>query len=56
MHGLVFYANVALAYQNIFFPKNISNTWFSLMRVFIAWLNLDFGFKTCFVEGRYYFT
>ena len=21
------------------------------MRVFIAWLNLDFGFKTCFVEG-----
>ena len=21
------------------------------MRVFIAWLNLDFGFKTCFVKG-----
>ena len=51
INGLVFYANVAWAYQNIFFPKNISNTWFSLMRVFIAWLNLDFGIKTCFVDG-----
>ena len=51
INGLVFYANVIWAYQNVFFPKNISNTWFSLMRVFIAWLNLDFGIEICFVEG-----
>ena len=51
INGLVFYANVIWAYQDVFFPNNISNSWFSLMRVFIAWLNLDFGIKTCFVEG-----
>ena len=51
INGLVFYTNIVWAYQNIFFPKNISNTWFLLMRVFIAWLNLDFGIKTCFVDG-----
>ena len=38
INGLVFYANIVWAYQDIFFPQNISNTCFSLMRVFIAWL------------------
>lgn len=33
------------------FPKRANNRWFLFMRVFIAWLNLDFGIKTCFIKG-----
>ena len=51
INGLIFYANIVWAYQDVLFPKKANSLWFFIMRVFIAWLNLDFGFKICFVKG-----
>ena len=45
LNGLIFYANIVDANRDIFFPQN---RW---LRVFISWLNLDFGFSTCFYSG-----
>ena len=45
--GLIFYANIVGANQSIFFPSGSTNP----LAVFIAWLNLDFGIKTCFYDG-----
>ena len=45
LSGLVFYANIVGANHIIFFPAN------TLLSVFIAWLNLDFGIETCFYNG-----
>lgn len=50
-NGLIFYANIVWAYQDVLFPKRANSHWFLFMRVFIAWLNLDFGIKTCFIKG-----
>ena len=47
LNGLIFYANVAKASEYIFFPRRQTNP----LTVFIAWLNLDLGVETCFVEG-----
>ena len=46
-HGLIFYANIFAANRAIFFPHDETK----LLTVFIAWLNLDFGFETCFYDG-----
>ena len=46
-HGLIFYANIFAANRAIFFPYDDTK----LLTVFIAWLNLDFGFETCFYDG-----
>ena len=52
INGLTFYANIVWTYQSILFPKHAdSNLLFTLLRVFIAWLNLDFGIQMCFVKG-----
>ena len=40
--SLIFYANIVQANQTIFFPPGDTN----VLTVFIAWLNLDFGFQT----------
>ena len=49
VNGLIFYANVIWAYQNIFFSgATVGKAWF--LQIFIAWLNLDFGFEMCFVK------
>ena len=45
LSGLVFYANIVGVNQTIFLPAD------SLLSVFIAWLNLDFGIATCFYNG-----
>ena len=45
LSGLVLYANIVGANRTIFLPTN------SLLSVFIAWLNLDFGIETCFYNG-----
>ena len=45
LSGLVFYANIVGANHIIFMPAN------TLLSVFIAWLNLDFGIETCFYNG-----
>ena len=45
LNGLIFYANIVDANRDIFVPQA------GWMRVFISWLNLDFGFSTCFYSG-----
>ena len=45
--GLVLYANIIAANQDVFLPFNKTNVFI----VFISWLNLDFGFETCFYDG-----
>lgn len=49
--GLLFYANIVHTNIKFFFPgdSGISNA--NLLRIFIAWLNLDFGFEVCFYTG-----
>jgi len=47
INGLIFYANIVGANQTIFFPPGETN----VLTVFIAWLNLDFGFQSCFFKG-----
>ena len=46
-NGLIFYANIFAANRAIFFPHDDTK----ILTVFIAWLNLDFGFETCFYDG-----
>ncbi len=57
INGLILYANIIWINQGIFFPvlneqtdKNLPNFYYFL-RVFVAWLNLDFGIETCFIKG-----
>ena len=47
LSGLVFYANIVGANSAIFLPRESTN----LLLLFISWLNLDFGFETCFYDG-----
>ena len=47
INGLIFYANIIQINKEIFFPPNHYN----FTTVFIAWLNLDLGIRTCFYEG-----
>ena len=47
LSGLVFYANIVGVNRTTFLPVE-SN---SLLSVFIAWLNLDFGIEICFYNG-----
>lgn len=57
INGLLFYANIVWIYQNILFPSLETLTNGPNQRVvhtleaFIAWLNLDFGIETCFIQG-----
>ena len=55
INGLVFYANIVAVNSAIFFQPQITNVPTGLManvlRVFIAWLNLDLGIQTCFYNG-----
>ena len=50
INGLIFYANIIWAYEDILFQPNTSNV-LILLKSFIAWLNLDFGIQTCFSKG-----
>ena len=50
INGLIFYANIVWAYKGILFPSEHHYIRLPL-RIFIAWLNLDFGIETCFVVG-----
>ena len=52
INGLIFYANIVWAYQDLLFTQQIKiNKFFSFLKTFVAWLNLDFGIQTCFVNG-----
>ena len=59
INGLIFYANVVWAYESLFLPdgtrdcgsdERFIRSYQYFFKVFIAWLNLDFGIETCFAE------
>ena len=47
LNGIIFYANIVGATSSTLFPYSTQN----FLTVFIAWLNLDIGFDTCFFKG-----
>ena len=49
INGLIFYANIVWMYQSILFPAKMHGKLF-FFKIFIAWLNLDFGIETCFIK------
>ena len=56
INGLLFYANVVWICQHVLFPsgKAATDTAYTavyVFKVFIAWLNLDFGIESCFIKG-----
>ena len=55
INGLIFYANIVWAYQSITLIRrcndNQVNNCLSFLYVFPAWINLDFGIETCFIQG-----
>ena len=52
INGLVFYANIVWIYQSLFFPEEQKlNPFLVFLKMFIAWINLDFGIETCLVNG-----
>ena len=48
INGLLFYANILTDNKATFFPPAAAE---SFPSVFIAWLDLDFGIKSCFYDG-----
>lgn len=50
MNGLIFYANIVQIYGFYVFQKNKIYI-APFLKIFIAWLNLDFGIETCFYSG-----
>lgn len=52
INGLIFYANVVWANKTILFPTiDALHPVQHFFYTFIAWLNLDLGIETCFVDG-----
>ena len=47
INGLIFYANIIKPSEYIFLPQRNTNP----LTLFISWLNLDLGIKTCFFNG-----
>ena len=51
INGLIFYANIIWTNQSVLFPpQNQANSLLQFLKVFIAWLNLDLGIETCFIQ------
>ena len=46
INGLIFYANIIANNSATFFTPQTN-----VLTVFIAWLNLDLGIETCFIDG-----
>ena len=51
INGLIFYANIIIVNQSVYFPSGDTNVVLDILRVFVAWLNLDLGVETCFYDG-----
>ena len=49
--GLIFYANIVQDYSIALFSKYPFPGLTPVLQVFLAWLNLDFGIRSCFYEG-----
>ena len=47
LNGIIFYANIVAAHNSLLLPFSQPNS----ITIFIAWLNLDFGFNACIIEG-----
>ena len=51
INGLIFYANIVWTYQSVFFSQEQNmNSVLLFLKVFIAWINLDFGIEICFID------
>ena len=50
INGVIFYANIIWIYEAVLFPQEYAHS-LQFFRIFIAWLNLDFGIEVCFIEG-----
>ena len=51
INGLIFYANIIWANQSLLFsPQDQTSSLLQFLKVFIAWLNLDLGIETCFIQ------
>jgi hypothetical protein len=46
INSIILYANIVQANKSQFFPTSTN-----ILTVFIAWMNLDLGFHTCFYNG-----
>ena len=51
INGLIFYANIIWTYQRVFFEPVELNVVMAILKTIIAWVNLDLGIETCFVNG-----
>ena len=52
INGLILYANIVWANKSILFPATETpHPVQQVLQTFIAWLNLDLGIETCFIEG-----
>ena len=53
INGLIFYANIVWTYKDIVFTQIGSENVVIILflKTFIAWVNLDFGIETCFIQG-----
>ena len=47
MNSLILYANIIQANKDMFLKVNKVN----ILTIFLSWMNLDFGFVTCFYNG-----
>ena len=51
INGLILYANIIWANQSILFPPQPqTRPILQFLKTFIAWLNLDLGIETCFIQ------
>ena len=46
INSIILYTNIVQVNRHLFFPSTVN-----VLTVFIAWMNLDFGFETCFYNG-----
>ena len=53
VNGLIFYSNIVWTYNETihYRPEAYNNPMLGFLKVFIAWVNLDFGVETCFAKG-----
>lgn len=54
VNGMILYVNVVHISKDLFFPPEMSGT--TLLTVFIAWTNLNFGIPTCLYDGLDHYT
>ena len=48
INGIIFYANIININDSVFL---VNDNVFKPLRLFVSWVNLDFGIETCFYDG-----